>query len=193
MKYRIKLLLQYFQGLVFRFKEMLRGKTVLATKLVGTNRIKLGRGVYISDNARLVSEQGGRIEIGDKSKIGTMSIVEDRGGFIKIGKNTSINSMSVLYGHGGLTIGDDCIMATGLICVPAEHNFSDPNLPVKEQGESKKGIRIGNGVWIGARVTVLDGVTIGDDSVIGAGAVVTQDIPSRSIAVGVPARVIRTR
>lgn len=191
MRYRIKLLLQWFATQAFKCRELLRGNTVLARKVAGN--VRLGRGVYISDQVRLISERGGSIAIGNGSKVGTLSILEDRGGFIRIGRSTSVNSFSVLYGHGGLTIGDDCIFATGLICIPAEHVFADPNLPVKEQGESKKGITIGNGVWIGARVTVLDGVTIGDGAIIGAGAVVTESIPSRSIAVGIPARVIRQR
>lgn len=177
----------------FRFKEMLRGNIVLARKIVGISRILLGRKVYISENVRLVSEKGGRISIGDGSKIGTVSILEDRGGFIEIGKNSAINSFSVLYGHGGLTIGDNVIAATHLIIVPSGHNFEDPSRPILEQGETKLGVVIGNDVWIGARVTILDGVTIGAGSVIGAGAVVTKDIPPNSVAVGVPARVIKTR
>lgn len=175
----------------FKMRELVRGNTVLARKAIGN--IRLGRRVHISEQVRIISERGGRIEIGDHSKVGTMSILEDRGGSIVVGRNSAINSFSVLYGHGGLTIGDDCIFATGLICIPAEHTFSDPNMPIKEQGETRKGIYIGNGVWIGARVTVLDGVTIGDECIIGAGAVVTSDIAPRSIAVGIPARVIRQR
>jgi acetyltransferase-like isoleucine patch superfamily enzyme len=191
MKYRIRLFMQWLRTQWFIVRELARGNTVLARKVVGT--VRLGRSVYISDMVRLISEKGGSITIGDASKIGTMSILEDRGGSIRIGTNTSINSFSVLYGHGGLTIGNNCIFATGLIIVPANHTFSDPNIPIKEQGETTKGVRIGDGVWLGARVTVLDGVTIGDGSVVGAGAVVTEDIPPMSIAVGVPARVIRTR
>jgi acetyltransferase-like isoleucine patch superfamily enzyme len=191
MRYRIKLFLQFLATQWFNLRETVRGNTVLAHKVIGC--VRLGHRVHISEQVRLISERGGSIDIGDNCKVGTMSILEDRGGFIRIGERTAINSFSVLYGHGGLTIGDDCIFATGLICVPAEHNFSDPNVPVKNQGQSMKGITIGNGVWLGARVTVLDGVTIGDGAIVGAGAVVTQDIPANSIAVGVPARVIRQR
>lgn len=193
MAYRIKLLLQWLSGVGFKIAEMLRGNVVLASKIVGSARIRLGRNVYISDHVRLISERGGRIEIGNGSKIGTMSILEDRGGFIKIGHNTSINSFSVLYGHGGLTIGDNVIMATHVTLVPANHNFSDPHKLIIEQGESKKGITIGNNVWLAANVTILDGVTIGEGSVIGAGSVVTKDILPNSIAVGAPAKIIRNR
>ena len=171
----------------------MHGNIVLAAKVVGIARIVFGRGVYISENVRIVSEKGGGISIGDGSKIGTFSIIEDRGGFIKIGKNTAINSFSVLYGHGGLTIGDNVIAATHLIIVPSGHNFEDSDRPILEQGETKLGVTIQDNVWIGARVTVLDGVTIGEGSVIGAGAVVTKDVPPMSVAVGIPARVVKQR
>ena len=187
----MKLILQWFGTLWFRIVEMGRGNVVLARKVLGN--VTLGRGVYISDQVRIISERGGAIAIGDGSKVGATSILEDRGGFIRIGRNTFINSFSVLYGHGGLTIGDDCIFATGLIVVPANHDFTNPNQLIRLQGETKEGIAIGSNVWIGARVTILDGVTIGDGSVIGAGAVVTGDIPPMSVAVGIPARVIKSR
>ncbi len=194
MFYILKIFLNKILGIYFAIKELaLRKNIILTLKIVGISRMRLGKKVYISEHVRVISEEGGRIEIGDQSKIGTMSIVEDRGGFIKIGKNTSINSLSVLYGHGGLTIGDNVRAATQLIIVPANHNFSDPNILISEQGETKKGIIIGDDVWLGARVTILDGVEIGHGSVVGAGSVVTSDIPPYSVAVGVPAKVIRER
>jgi acetyltransferase-like isoleucine patch superfamily enzyme len=191
MKYHLKLLFQWIRTIAFRAHQMMRGNIVLARKVVG--RVILGRGVYISEYVRIISERGGSIIIGDGSKIGTMSIVEDRGGHIRIGRNTSINSFSVLYGHGGLTIGDNCMFATGLIIIPANHTFSDPDREIRDQGETMQGVTIEDDVWMGARVTVLDGVTIGRGSVIGAGAVVLEHIPPMSVAVGVPARVIKKR
>ncbi len=191
MKYYLKLLFQWFRTIMFRAYQMMRGNIVLARKVVGS--VVLGRGVYISEQVRIISEREGSISIGDGSKIGTMSILEDRGGFIRIGRNTSINSLSVLYGHGGLTIGDNCMFATGLIIIPANHTFSDPHREIRDQGETMQGVTIEDDVWMGARVTVLDGVTIGRGTVIGAGAVVLESIPAMSVAVGVPARVIKKR
>ncbi len=74
-----------------------------------------------------------------------------------------------------------------------EHIFQDPSRPVREQGIVARGIRIGDGAWIGAGAIVLDGVTVGEGAVVGAGAVVTRDIPPYAVAVGVPARVVRQR
>lgn len=193
MKYIIKLVFQYVLGCLFRMKELLRGNIVLANKVVGLSRIKLGTNVYISGNSRIISETSGDIDIGNNCKIGTMTIVEDRGGSIAIGDNTAVNSFCVLYGHGGLRIGKNVLIATHVLLIPANHHFSDPNRLIREQGETKEGIVIEDDVWIGAGAIVLDGVRIGTGSVIGAGAIVTKDIPPRSIAVGNPARVIKTR
>ena len=66
-------------------------------------------------------------------------------------------------------------------------------MPIQEQERTGKGITLGDGVWLGAKVTILDGAAVGRDAVVGAGAVVTKDIPPRSIAAGVPAKVIKTR
>ncbi len=73
------------------------------------------------------------------------------------------------------------------------HNFSDPNIPINQQGLTCKGILIEDDCWLGTGVRVLDGVTIGRGSIVGAGAVVTKSLPPYSIAVGVPARVIDRR
>jgi maltose O-acetyltransferase len=83
-----------------------------------------------------------------------------------------------------ITIGDDFISAPNLIVNSGDH---DP-LTMKP---NSRAIKIGNRVWCGTRVTILSGVTIGDDVVIGAGSVVTRDVPSNSVCVGVPARVIK--
>ncbi|MBI5189859.1 MAG: acyltransferase [Nitrospirae bacterium] len=137
--------------------------------------------------------EGSRIEIGEGTIILEYASLYTVGGFIKIGRGCSVNNFCVLYGHGGLTIGDGVSIAAHTVIVPANHRFDDTGLPIKLQGETKKGIVIGDDVWIGANVTVLDGVTIGDGSVVGAGSVVTRDIPPMSVAAGNPARVIRRR
>ena len=89
-----------------------------------------------------------------------------------------------------IEIGDDVLLAPNVIVCTAGHPV-DPAL--RAQGlEYAKPIKIGNGVWVGAGAIILPGVTIGDHSVIGAGAVVNRDIPANCVAVGNPARVIKT-
>ena len=83
-----------------------------------------------------------------------------------------------------------------LLCswIPGNHVIDDPDLPIIRQGtRSRGGIQIGDGAWIGARVTILDGVAIGEGAVLGAHALATKDIPARTIAQGIPAKVIRDR
>lgn len=156
--------------------------------------LTLGDQVTLGDFARLSGRGNGKITIGDHSTIGEFVILETRkGGSITIGQHSGINPFSVIYGTGGVTIGDNTRIASHTVIVASNHNFDDPTKNIHEQGVSKKGIVIGNDVWIGAGVRILDGVTIGDHVVVGAGSVVTKDILENAIAVGVPARVIRFR
>jgi maltose O-acetyltransferase len=93
-----------------------------------------------------------------------------------------------------VTIGDDVVMGPDVVLMTTAHAFEDPDQPVNRQGFlPTKPIIIGNDVWLGTRVIVMPGVTIGDGAIIGAGAVVTRDVPPMSVAVGCPAQVIRRR
>lgn len=73
------------------------------------------------------------------------------------------------------------------------HNYSDDKIPIRSQGVTHSGIVVKDNCWLGAGVVVLDGVTIGSGCVIGANALVTKDIPDNSVAVGSPAKVIKSR
>lgn len=101
-----------------------------------------------------------------------------------MGERCSIGAFSIIANHTLIAIGDDFISGPRLILDSGTHD------PVTMQ-PSPKPIRIGNRVWCGVNVTILAGVTVGDDVVLGAGSVVIRDIPSESIAAGVPAKVIR--
>lgn len=109
------------------------------------------------------------------------------GGFIRMGDDCSDNPFTILYGHGGLAIGSQVRIAAHSVIVPANHNFSDPARPIRQQGLTMQG------VWIGSHVTILDGVRIGSGSVIAAGSVVTHDVESISITGGMPARLLKRR
>ncbi len=110
-----------------------------------------------------------------------------------IGKRTYIEPYSCLSGYGNITIGDDCLIASHTSLYAHNYNFRKPDQLIREQGYSHKGIAIENNCWLGSGVRILDGITIGQGSIIGAGAVVTKDIPPNSIAVGTPAKVIGQR
>ena len=96
--------------------------------------------------------------------------------------------------HGKCHIGNYVMMGENCIILTRNHCFSRTDIPMMQQGfEEENAVVIGNDVWIGDRVTILPGVEIGDGCVLGAGSVVTHDIPSYAIAAGIPARIIRFR
>ena len=111
---------------------------------------------------------------------------------IRIGASTYINRRTFLDAAESIVIGQDC--AIGPDCYITDHDHGqDLMLPPLAQPVISKPTRIGDRVWLGAKVTVLKGVTIGDNTTVGAGSVVTQDLPAGVIAAGVPARVIRAK
>jgi maltose O-acetyltransferase len=113
----------------------------------------------------------------------------DYGGQISIGAGTFVNFDCVMIDVAPIRIGEDCQIATRVQLLTATHPV-EPG-PRREGWESGEPIAIGDNVWLGGGVIVCPGVTIGDDTVVGAGAVVTSDLPAGVVAFGVPARVHR--
>lgn len=112
---------------------------------------------------------------------------------ISVGSNVSIHPMTYLEGRGGLDIGNDVSIAHGVTIMTTNHGYQSLDIPIKYQDSISKKVTIGNDVWIGARAVILAGVTIGDGSIVAAGAVVTKDISSRTVVAGVPAKTIKKR
>jgi len=134
--------------------------------------LQAGEGTGIAPNVSL--RNGERIRMGCGCHIGERC-------FLWAGDTT-----------GRIEIGDHVSLAPGVFVTASDYQFVS-GLPFREQPKLELDIRIGNDVWLGARVVVTAGVTIGDGCIVGAGAVVTRDLPAGSIAVGVPARVVRQR
>jgi acetyltransferase-like isoleucine patch superfamily enzyme len=137
--------------------------------------------------------QTGRIEIGEFSTIRSYACLYTYGGDIVIGKSCSLNPFVIVYGNGGVKIGNYVRIASQTVIVSSSHAFEDPDVLILKQGGDKKGITIGDDVWIGAGVKILDGLTVGDGAVIAAGAVVNHDIPPYAVVGGVPARILKMR
>lgn len=112
---------------------------------------------------------------------------------LTIGSNTKILNRVLLDSRGGLEIGRDTQVGFESIILTSTHRFKDRERPILEQGMESKPVLIGSDVWIGTRVIVLPGVTIGDHSIVGAGSIVTRDVPAGVIVGGNPAKIIRTR
>jgi acetyltransferase-like isoleucine patch superfamily enzyme len=157
--------------------------------------VVIGDNVHIEKNVTIYcSGTHSSVVIGDNSWIGPfVQLRAAKDGSIRIGARTSINHFSMIYGAGKVSIGDDTRIAAHVIIVSYDHVFDDIDRTIKSQGLRLKPVSIGNDVWLGGGARILGGVRIEDKSVVGAGAVVTRDIPFASIAVGVPARVINRR
>lgn len=114
---------------------------------------------------------------------------------IYIGSGSFINPDGIVYAsrNAKITIGNDCMISYNVHMRTDYHLYSNPSVPMKDQGMSEKDIRIGDDVWIGCGAQIMSGVTIGAGSVIGAGAVVCHDVPQFAVVAGVPARVIKYR
>lgn len=111
----------------------------------------------------------------------------DCGKNITVGKNVFINSGCCFQDQGGITIGDDTLIGHQVVLATLNHDLN----PEQRKSMNAAPIIIGKNVWIGAHATVLAGVTIGDNAVIAAGAVVTRDVPANTVAAGIPAKIIR--
>jgi acetyltransferase-like isoleucine patch superfamily enzyme len=144
---------------------------VLDAKGDNNEGIFIGNGVFIGRNS-ILSCKNGSIYLKD---------------YVNIGFNCEIMSAS------SVTIGEKTLIAAYTYIIGGGHEYSLIDKAVLDQGRTSKGVELGNSVWLGAGVKVLDGVKIGRNSIIGAGAVVTKDIPENSIAVGNPAQVKKKR
>lgn len=111
----------------------------------------------------------------------------DFGKNITVGKNVFINSGCCFQDQGGITIGDNVLIGHQVVLATLNHD----QCPSKRANLIPAPIHIGNCVWIGAHATILSGVTIGDNAIIAAGAVVNKDVPANAVVGGVPAKIIK--
>lgn len=109
-------------------------------------------------------------------------------GCLTVGNDVDINEYTHVFAGGGVFIGDGCLISSHCVISSATH----PKDPARRAEVIGAPVRLERGVWLGAGVLVLPGVTIGEEAIIGAGAVVTKDVPARAVCVGNPARVIQT-
>lgn len=126
------------------------------------------------------------------------NIIVKQQAYIGSGVGLSIGNRSQL-GHNArigqyVTIKDDVIMGPDIVIMANSHAFDDLNIPINQQGSLPiRPVIIGNNVWIGTRAIILPGIHVGDGAIIGAGAIVTKDIPENAIVAGNPAKIIRYR
>jgi acetyltransferase-like isoleucine patch superfamily enzyme len=179
-------------GAPARWARLFLRRVYYSVRFAGT-RIEVDASAWVSRRSVIRTNGGGRIRIGAHCEIHDFAVLMTYGGNITLGPRTSVNPFSVVYGHGGTTIGTGVRIAAHVTIIPANHVRGSEELPVHASGLTARGISIGDHVWLGSGVRILDGVTIGNHVVVGAGAVVNKSLPSHSLAVGVPARVVQPR
>ncbi|RWX00058.1 acyltransferase [Flavobacterium cerinum] len=195
-----------WQTLYRRIMMLTRGILTLRKK------VYLGRGCSISNKKNIIFGYNVTIEkntiidgyaleklsIGHGSRIGAYSLVSctshlsKYGVGLKMGNNSAVGQFTEFGAAGGIVIGDDVIMGSYVSFHSENHNFNDTTKLIREQGVSSKGIQIGNDVWVGAKVTFLDGSKVGNHCVVAAGAVVNGVFPDHSVIGGVPAKILKT-
>lgn len=159
-------------------------------------RIHIGSGVVLGDGVTLDAKgsEGEGIVIRDGVFLGVGTIVTMTDGTIVLDACCNIGSYCRIGTHGRTRIGRKALLAAYCYVVGASHETVRVDVPILDQPVvTKGGAEVGDGCWLGARVTVMDGCTVGPDSIVGAHAVVTHDLPARCVAVGIPARVQRMR
>lgn len=158
--------------------------------------IRLGNNISIDDYTMLDggAEGGAAIRIGDRVVISRGCLIQAKTGSLEIGEDCDIGAGAVVASAGGIRLEPSVLVAGCCYIGGARYRLNETHTPIMRQGVYSRGeIRIGEGSWIGASAVILDGVAIGRGCVVGAGSVVTEDIPDYGVAVGNPARVVRIR
>jgi acetyltransferase-like isoleucine patch superfamily enzyme len=193
----VALLRGFFRiGLLKNGGKIFLGRSV---KIFNKKNIDMGNNINIGDYVKLFALGhdpiilGNNVNIGHFTQLVISTTFNNIGKGIKIGNNVGLGEFSYLGGAGGLEIGDDTIIGQYFSAHPENHNFKDFSILIREQGVNRQGIKIGSNCWIGAKVTVLDGVEIGNNSVIAAGSVVTKSYGDNLIIAGIPAKKIGIR
>lgn len=189
----------FIRGIIYRLILKIDGWAAIenGVRLRFAEKIKLGHGVYLDQGSYLHACPQG-IEIGQNTIVMHGAVLHvynfrkiPHSG-IKIGRDCLIGEYSVIRGQGGVSIGDRVYTSPFTQIIAVNHVFDDPDQSFVNQGITAKGIVIEDDVWLGAGAIITDGVKVGKGSVVSAGAVVTKDVPDKTLVAGVPARVIRS-
>jgi acetyltransferase-like isoleucine patch superfamily enzyme len=148
-----------------------------------------GKHSVIHRSARMDTPPYRKFSLGEYSVVESFACINNAVGDVMIGDHTRIGLHNTIIGP--VTIGNHVNLAQGITVTALNHNFNDKTKRIDEQGVSTNSVVIGDDIWIGANAVILPGVTIGNHSVVAAGAVVTKDVPPHSLVAGVPAKIIK--
>jgi len=166
-----------------------------SVKIINPQFVSLGNNVIISDDCTLIARGEGGISLDDNVTLMERVYLDTESGegYITIGKSVYIGTGSTLHGHRGLEIMDNSLLAQNITITPYSHIFNDSSKIIKEQGGHMRKITIGKDCYIGMGCIILYSADVNEGSIVGSGSVVVHTIPPYSVAVGVPAKVIKKR
>jgi acetyltransferase-like isoleucine patch superfamily enzyme len=154
-----------------------------------------GPGSYIVPPARVSMPEaihvGAGVVINEHSWISVVEAVPGHTPKLTIGNGTIIDRLLHVACVGEIEIGEDVLIAERVLIGDTYHDYTDPDAHIAQQAVAPRKVTIERGAHLGLGVIVMPGVTIGEDALVGAGAVVTRDVPARTVVVGNPARVVR--
>jgi acetyltransferase-like isoleucine patch superfamily enzyme len=156
-------------------------------------RLQLDGMVFLGRGVKLQVGKNARVAFGRWVWIGHDTKIRCHEGEVRIGDKTVMGQECTISAYQHVSIGEQCIVADRVMLIDFDHNVAEVERPIRVQGIYKRDVRVGNNVWIGYGAQILRGVSVGDNSIIGASAVVTKDVPANAVVVGAPARVIRMR
>lgn len=177
------------------FKEFGKGiGTEFNVRFIRPRSMSIGSACSICTGSLLNCwEEGSELILEEAVRLDQGFHLQALGGTVRIGAGSYFGPYVCMAGPGNITIGKNCLIASHTSLYANSHVFSEVDIPINQQGLTVKGITIEDDCWIGTGVRIVDGITIGKGSIVGASSVVTKSIPAYSIAVGVPAQVIRQR
>jgi acetyltransferase-like isoleucine patch superfamily enzyme len=179
-----------------------RGMTMMGKRVTLRNKryIRVGRNFIIEDDAEIQGLSRHGITFGDRVTVGRFASIRPSGNYggeigegLVVGDNSNIGAYCYIGCSGFIQIGNNVMMSPRVSLYAENHNYAEVTRTMKEQGVTREYIIIEDDCWIASHAVVVAGVTIGRGSIIGAGTVVTKDVPPYSIVAGVPGRVVRSR
>ena len=148
---------------------------------------------FVCPGVKLEIGRDATLRIGRWAWIGHGSKIRVHEGEVSIGAKTVMGQECTISAYQHVCIGRECIVADRVMLIDFDHGVVEVERPIRLQGIYKRDVRVGHNVWIGYGACILRGVRVGDNSIVGTSAVVTQDVPENAVVAGVPARVIRMR
>ena len=162
-------------------------------KLRWRGRLETDGFCFIAPGVEFEIGRAGKVRLGRWSWIGRGTKIRVHEGELSLGAKSVLGQECTLSAYQRISIGRECIVADRSMFIDFDHATAEVEEPIRVQGICKRDVTIGHNVWVGYAASFLRGVTVGDNAVVGAGAVVCDDVPDNAVVGGVPAKVIRMR